>query len=262
VSAAIVVKLGGSTLADQAFVLSELAELSQGTPVVVVHGGGHRVTQWLERMGIATRFEAGRRVTDAAALEVAVAVLRGAVNVELVAALRQLGADAVGISGVDGGMLVGQRQPGLGLVVAVTHADRGLLDALLADGRLPVVAPLALDETGAVCNVNADEAAVAVARGIGAARLVLLTDTDGVNGTDGERIARLDPAAVEGLIAAGVISSGMIPKVRAALLAVADGGAGEAVIADGTAPRALARALGDPGFGSRAIAVTGAGVHR
>jgi acetylglutamate kinase len=261
VNAAVVVKLGGSTLAEQAGVLAELADLSHGTPVVVVHGGGGRVTDWLARMGIDTRFEAGRRVTDAATLEVAAAVLRGAVNVELVAALRQLGADAVGVSGVDGGMLVGQRQPGLGLVVGVTRADRGLLDALLADGRLPVIAPLALDESGAVCNFNADEAAVAVARGIGAAKLVLLTDTDGVSGADGARLPTLDPATVAGLIEAGVISAGMIPKARAALLAVADGGAGEAVIADGSAPGALARALDDPGFGSRVVAVIGSGAR-
>jgi acetylglutamate kinase len=261
VNAAVVVKLGGSTLVEQAGVLAELSDLSHGTPVVVVHGGGGRVTDWLARVGIDTRFEAGRRVTDAATLEVAAAVLRGAVNVELVAALRQLGADAVGVSGVDGGMLVGQRQPGLGLVVGATRADRGLLDALLADGRLPVIAPLALDESGAVCNVNADEAAVAVARGIGAAKLVLLTDTDGVSGADGARLPTLDPATVAGLIEAGVISAGMIPKARAALLAVADGGAGEAVIADGSAPGALARALDDPGFGSRVAAVIGSGAR-
>ena len=248
----IVVKLGGSTLAEQAGVLAELAELSRHVRLVVVHGGGGRVTAWLERLGIASRFEAGRRITDPATLEVAAAVLRGSVNVELVAALRHLGADAVGISGVDGGTLVGRRLAGLGRVVEVTDAQRGLLDALLADGRVPVVAPLALDETGHVCNVNADEAAVAIARGIGAAKLVLLTDTDGVSDADGARLRTLDPATVAGLLEAGVITAGMIPKVRSALLAVADGGAGEAVIADGSVPGAVARALTDAGFGSRA----------
>jgi acetylglutamate kinase len=253
-SAAIVVKLGGTTLMEGAGVLAELADLCHRAPLVVIHGGGARVTAWLERLGIATRFEAGRRVTDEAALEVAAAVLRGTVNLELVAALRRLGADAVGISGVDGGLLAGRRLPGLGLVAEVTAMRRGLLDGLLADDRLPVVAPLALDEGGAVCNVNADDVAVAIARGIGAAHLVLLTDSDGVRDAQGRRIATLDPAAVATLIDAGVIAGGMIPKVRAALGAVADGGAGEAVIADGSAPGAIERALRDPGFGSRAVA--------
>jgi acetylglutamate kinase len=261
VSAIVVVKLGGTTLAEQEGVLAELAALSGRVPLVVVHGGGVRVTDWLARLGIPTRFEAGRRFTDEAALEVAAAVLRGAVNVELVAALRRLGADAVGVSGVDGGLLSGTRVPGLGLVAEVTAVRRGLLDVLLAGGRLPVVAPLALDADGAVCNVNADDAAVALARGLDAAKLVLLTDTDGVHDAAGRRIGRLAPSAVTGLIDAGVISGGMIPKVRAALDAVADGGAGEAVIADGSAPGALGRALADPDFGSRAAAAPRAGAR-
>ena len=248
------VKLGGAVVGDQAGLLAELADLCHRAPLVVVHGGGGRVTVWLQRLGIATRFEAGLRVTDEATLEVATAVLRGALNVELVAALRRLGADAVGVSGVDGGLISGRRMPGLGLVAEVTTVGRGLLDALLADGRVPVVAPVALDELGAVCNVNADDAAVAIARAIGAAQLLLLTDRDGVHDAGGRRIAVLEPAGVVALIDAGVITAGMIPKVRAALGAVADGGAGEAVIADGSARGAIERALADTGFGSRALA--------
>jgi acetylglutamate kinase len=261
VSGAIVVKLGGTTLAEQAGVLEELAALSARKPVVVVHGGGARVTALLERLGIATHFEAGRRFTDAAILEVAVAVLRGAVNTELVAALRGLGANAVGLSGVDGGLLEGRLLPGLGLVAEITSVRGQLLDDLLAAGRLPVVAPLALDESGAVCNVNADDVAVAIGRGIGAAQVVLLTDTDGVRDAQDERIATLEARAVGALIDAGVIGAGMIPKVQAALGAVADGGAGEAVIADGSQPRAIERALGDPTFGSRAMAASPSGAR-
>src|SRR4051812_19077810 len=100
----VVVKLGGTTLADQAHVLEDVAAVARRRPVVVVHGGGKRMTEWLERLGVPSRFEGGLRVTDPAALEVAAAVLRGVVNSELVAALRDLGVDAVGLSGVDGGL--------------------------------------------------------------------------------------------------------------------------------------------------------------
>lgn len=257
-SAAVVVKLGGAPLGESAGLLAELAELHHRLPLVVVHGGGNRVTSWLERLGVPTRFEEGRRVTDEAALEVATAVLRGAVNVELVAALRRSGADAVGICGVDGGLLAGRRLAGLGRVVEIAGIQRELLDTLLEAGRLPVVAPLALDEQGTVCNVNADDVAVAIARELGAAHLVLLTDTDGVRDAGGRRVVILEPSAVAVLVESGVIDGGMIPKVRAALDAVADGGAAAAVIADGSIPGAIGRSLADPGFGSRAQAATGA----
>ena len=105
------VKLGGTTLADQAHVLEDVATVARKRPVVVVHGGGKRMTEWLARLGVESRFEGGLRVTDAAALEVAAAVLRGVVNSELVSALRDLGVDAVGLSGIDGGMLVGRAGP-------------------------------------------------------------------------------------------------------------------------------------------------------
>ncbi|MFI5254047.1 MAG: acetylglutamate kinase [Candidatus Limnocylindrales bacterium] len=255
-SAVVVVKLGGAPLGESTGLLGELAELHHRLSLVVVHGGGNRVTSWLERLGVPTRFEEGRRVTDEATLEVATAVLRGAVNVELVAALRLAGADAVGISGVDGGLLAGRRLAGLGRVAAIAAVHRELLDTLLDAGRLPVVAPLALDEGGAICNVNADDVAVAIARGLGAAQLILLTDTDGVRDAAGRRLATLEPHAVAALVASGVIDGGMIPKVRAALDAVADGGAGAAVIADGSVSGAIGRALGDQGFGSRALAAT------
>src|ERR687889_1089820 len=142
----LVVKLGGTTIADQSHVLADVAALARRRPVVLVHGGGKRITEWLERLGVPTRFEGGLRVTDPAALEVAAAVLRGVVNSELVAALRDAGCDAVGLSGVDGGMLVAERVPGLGLVAHVVDLRRDLLDGLLVAGQVPVVAPLARDE--------------------------------------------------------------------------------------------------------------------
>jgi len=209
-SSIVVVKLGGTTVAGQEGVLAELAALARHTPLVVVHGGGLRVTDWLARLGVPTRFEDGLRVTDEAALEVAAAVLRGAVNVELVAALRRLGADAVGLSGVDGGLLVAERLPDKGLVATVVDVRRALLDALIVDGRVPVVAPLALDETGVVCNVNADDVAAGIAAGIGARQLVLMTDVDGVRDASGAKLDSLTAQEAEALIDGGVIVGGMV----------------------------------------------------
>jgi len=253
VSEILVVKLGGTTIADQRQVLAEVAAVSRRRPVILVHGGGKRISEWLDRLGVKSTFEGGLRVTDAAALEVAAAVLRGVVNGELVSGLRDLGVDAVGLSGVDGGLLIAERVPGLGLVAHVVGLRRDLLDAVLVGGQVPVVAPLARDQDGVVCNVNADDAAAGIAAGIGARQLVLLTDVDGVRDADGRRLDTLTSGEAETLIESGVIGGGMVPKIRAALAALAWDGS-EAIIADSAAPGALERALGDPSFGTRITA--------
>src|SRR5215210_4470076 len=220
----LVVKLGGTTISDQAQVLREVAVVARRRPVVLVHGGGKRITEWLDRLGVPSRFEAGLRVTDAAALEVAAAVLRGVVNSELVSTLRDLGVDAVGLSGVDGGLLVAERVPNVGLVAHVVGLRRDLIDAILVGGQVPVVAPLAL-----------------------------LTDVDGIRNASGTRLDTVTSDEAESLIERGVIGGGMVPKVRAALAALTWHGS-EAVIADSSAPHALARALDDPSFGTRVTA--------
>jgi acetylglutamate kinase len=253
VSEILVVKLGGTTIAEQAQVLEEVATIARQRPVVLVHGGGRRITEWLERLGVPSRFEGGLRVTDPAALEVAAAVLRGVVNSELVAGLRTLGVDAVGLSGVDGGLLIAERIPELGLVARVVGLRRDLLDAILVGGQVPVVAPLARDEDGIVCNVNADDAAAGIAAGLGARQSVLMTDVDGVRDAEGRRLDTLTVGEAEALIASGVINGGMVPKIRAALAAVTWEGS-EAIIADSSAERALERSLSDPTFGTRITA--------
>jgi acetylglutamate kinase len=255
----LVIKLGGTTLAEQEHVLEEVADVARRRPIVLVHGGGRRMTEWLDRLGVPSRFEQGLRVTDAAAIEVAAAVLRGVVNSELVAALRDRGCDAVGLSGVDGGLLIGERLEGLGLVAHVIGLRRDLLDALLVSGQVPVVAPLARDEEGIVCNINADDAAAGIAAGIGARQLVLLTDVDGVRDAAGRKLDSLTADEAEALIAEGTIRGGMVPKVRAALAALTWDGS-EAIIADSSASRALERALDDPRFGTRLTAGRGAPV--
>ena len=252
-SEVLVLKLGGTTLVDQAHVLDEVAAVARTRPVVLVHGGGKRITEWLERLGVPSRFEGGLRVTDAASLEVVAAVLRGVINSELVSNLRDRGVDAVGLSGVDGGFMIAERIPNLGLIAHVVGVRRDFIDGLLVAGQIAVVAPLARDEQGIVCNVNADDAAAGIAAGLGARQLVLMTDVDGIRGADGAKIETMTAAEAEALIAAGVIKGGMVPKIRAALQAVGWPGA-EAVIADSSDPHALTRALGDPTFGTRITA--------
>jgi len=170
-----------------------------------------------------------------------------------VAGLRDLGVDAVGLSGVDGGLLIAERIPKLGLVASVVGLRRDLLDAILVGGQVPVVAPLARDADGIVCNVNADDAAAGIASGLGARQLVLLTDVDGVRDSEGNRLETLTVGEAEALIASGVIAGGMVPKIRAALSALGWEGS-EAIIADSSAPHALERALSDHSFGTRITA--------
>jgi acetylglutamate kinase len=255
----LVVKLGGTTISDQQQVLEEVAAIARQRPVVLIHGGGRRITEWLDRLGVPSHFEGGLRVTDPAALEVAAAVLRGVVNSELVSGLRGLGVDAVGLSGVDGGLLIAERIPKLGLVARVVGLRRDLLDAILVGGQVPVVAPLARDEDGIVCNVNADDAAAGIAAGLGARQLVLMTDVDGVRDAEGRRLDTLTVGEAEALIESGVINGGMVPKIRAALAAVTWEGS-EAIIADSSAERALERSLTEPTFGTRITATRPANV--
>jgi len=243
-SEVLVLKLGGTTLADQAHVLDEVAAVARTRPVVLVHGGGKRITEWLERLGVPSRFEGGLRVTDQAALDV---------NSELVSDLRDRGVDAVGLSGVDGGFMIAERVPNLGLVAHIVGIRRDFIDTLLVSGQVAVVAPLARDEQGIVCNVNADDAAAGIAAGLGARQLILMTDVDGIRDADGEKLATMTADEADRLIADGVIKGGMVPKIRAALQAVAWAGA-EAVICDSKDPHALSRALDDPTFGTRITA--------
>ena len=245
----VVVKLGGTTIESDEAIVAGIRDALARHSFVVVHGGGRTLTEWLERTGVQSEFVNGLRVTSDAALDVALAVLGGLVNGELVAAFRSAGVDAVGLTGIDGGLLQAERRREMGRVGRITGVRTEFVDALLNAGFVPVVAPLALDEAGEPCNVNADEAASALAAALGA-RLVLLTDTDGVFDAAGQRIAEIDRGHASDLIERGVIASGMLPKVTGAIEAL-DNGALDVVIADGRAPRAVERALADESFGTR-----------
>lgn len=239
----LVVKLGGSALGAHDTALADVAALQRlGVRVVVVHGGGAAISQWLGRVGLEARFVRGLRVTDAPTLEVVCMVLAGKVNKELVSQLLALGAPAVGLSGADGGLLRARlRDPELGFVGEVTGVQVAPLTALLGAGFLPIVAPLALGDDGQLLNVNADTAAGDVACGLGADRVIFLTDVPGVLGPDGQVRPTLTAGEVTAMIAGGVIHGGMIPKAEACLHALR--GAQHVQIVDGRAPHALLHAL-------------------
>ncbi|HET9476878.1 MAG TPA: acetylglutamate kinase [Dehalococcoidia bacterium] len=243
----LVVKIGGSTLGSHDTTLDDLAELQRGgMACVVVHGGGALVSDWLKRLDVPTRFENGLRVTDAEALKVVVAVLAGLVNKEVTASLAARGAMAVGISGADAGVLRARiSNPALGLVGEITEVDAGPLRKLMAEGVMPVIAPVALEwsedgPTGRLLNTNADTAAGAIAATLGAQRLVFLTDVPGVK-ADGEVLPALPPERAAELVQSGVIGGGMIPKVEACLAAAAAGS--ESVIVDGREEHSLLYAV-------------------
>ncbi|MCY3800058.1 MAG: acetylglutamate kinase, partial [Chloroflexi bacterium] len=171
----VVVKIGGSDEAASASIFQDIARLrAEGVKVVVVHGGGKALSHWLKLAGHQTRFVDGLRVTDAETLEVAVMVFAGKVNKEIVSRFAKLGLRAVGISGVDGGLVLVEPEthpPGLGLVGRIVAVDTLLLDRLVESEMVPVVAPVAADRNGQMYNVNADTVAAEIAGALGAASL-------------------------------------------------------------------------------------------
>ncbi|MDP8950630.1 MAG: acetylglutamate kinase, partial [Actinomycetota bacterium] len=222
----VVIKIGGGTLVGGA--LEDLPGIvGSGRRVALVHGGGPQLTRMLDALGIPTRFHEGLRVTDAETLEVAEMVFAGSVNKALVRELNTLEVPAAGISGTDGPTFLAEPVAGLGRVGEVERVEPGLVHAIWAGGFVPVVAPLGLGPEGAY-NVNADAAAAALAVGLGAEHLFLLTDVDGLL-RDGSPVESLAPEECEGYVASGLAAGGMVPKLRAAAEA-ARGGVGARII--------------------------------
>lgn len=250
---AILIKIGGSTLGSHDTTIEDIVKLQkEGETLVVVHGGGKLITEWLKKQGVSTRFVQGERVTDKPTLEVATAVLAGLVNKDIVASINNLGGKAVGISGVDGNLIEGKiGNPEKGYVGTTVRVNTGILESLTKAGFVPVVAPIGINvekPTGgapSTLNFNADVVAGELAAAIGAQRLIFLTDVPGINDKWGKVLPRLSSAEAEALIASGVASGGMIPKVRACLTAVSgtlSSGSGRAAttcIIDGRQPHAL-----------------------
>lgn len=230
--APIVIKISGHELDSPDF-LAELASTLKhfDTPVVIVHGGGKEITALQTRLGIEPRYVDGLRVTDAESLALVEMVLCGTVNKRIARTLVNAGIDAVGLSGVDGGLVSAEKLThaavDMGYTGEVTAVRVDLLLDLLDQGFIPVIAPICLGEESNF-NVNADHVAGAVAAALEADRLVFVSNVEGVL-QDGQVIPRLTPAQVEALIADGTIFGGMIPKVKTALEALT-GGVAHAVI--------------------------------
>jgi len=242
----IVVKIGGSTLGNHDTALDDLVSIQgRGDLPVVVHGGGNVVTQWLERLNVPVSFVRGRRVTDAKTLEVVIAVLAGLVNKELVAALESRGGRALGLTGIDGGLFEAEMQdPDMGYVGEVVKVNTRLLEATMRAGYIPVIAPLGLgtaseaaEEDRPVLNLNADTVAGEIAAALSADRLVFLTNVAGVSDASGALVSYMSPEEAKTMVAGGVASGGMIPKIEACLRALSTVSATR--IIDGRVPHAL-----------------------
>jgi acetylglutamate kinase len=247
----VVVKYGGNVRADDetddAAALAQFAEdvvlmRSVGMLPVVVHGGGPQIGSLMERLGMVPEFHDGQRVTDAETLEIVRMVLVGKVNREIVSAINVHGALAVGLSGEDANLITAVARPGqLGFVGDVEVVDPSLIERLLAQGLIPVVATIGADAAGQAYNINADAVAGAVAAALQAEKLVFLTDVSGVRTDPDDPATMLRTVTVdelEALVASGAATSGMVPKVEACTRAVRAGVA-RAHILDGRVAHAL-----------------------
>jgi len=218
-----VYKLGGPALEDAELLPALAEELRRARGrVLVVHGGGRHVERELKARGLESRFVGGRRETSAEAMEVVEMVLSGVVNKGLAAGLTEAGLPAIGLSGRDAGLLRARVQPGLGRVGRPEAVDARVLEAAWGAGLVPVVSPVSQGVDGGALNVNADEAALALAVALRADALVYLSDVDGVR-LDARPVASLSADEVRHHVAQGAITGGMAMKVDTALQAVAAG---------------------------------------
>jgi len=267
----VVVKYGGHAMVDETLKESFAKDVCLlryvGIRIVVVHGGGPQINTVLDRMGIQAKFADGMRITDDETMDIVEMVLCGSVNSSIVSMICKHGGRAVGVSGKDDRCLYARRmsevQPSedergrprvdLGRVGQIEHVNARLIQELIDNNVIPVTAPIASDRDGNALNVNADDAAGNLASALGASKLLLMTDVAGVKTKSGELIHSLTAREVENLIAEGVISGGMIPKVRCAVQAVTDH-VEKAHIIDGRVQHALLlEILTDRGVGTEIV---------
>ncbi|WP_299813484.1 acetylglutamate kinase [uncultured Jannaschia sp.] len=241
--AVVVIKLGGHAMGSEegmaSFARDVVLMRTVGINPVIIHGGGPMINAMLERLGVTSEFRRGKRVTDAATLQVVEMVLAGEINKRIVQAINTAGGRAVGLSGKDADMITcKQTDPELGFVGTPTEVDPRLLHTLLRDEMIPVIAPIGTGAQDETYNINGDTAAGAVAGALKADRLLLLTDVSGVKDASGEVVTALTATQVLEMTAAGVIAGGMIPKTETALEAL-DAGVRAVVILDGRVPNAV-----------------------
>lgn len=264
--ATVVIKYGGNAMADarlqEAFAEDVVFLRLAGLRPVVVHGGGPQITAMLERLGVASEFRGGLRVTTPEAMDIVRMVLTGQVQREIVALINAHGPFAVGLSGEDAGLFVAERRGtvvdgvdvDLGLVGDVVAVEPDFVEDLLDDGRIPVVSTVAPDADGVALNVNADTAAAALAVALGAEKLVVLTDVEGLYEDWPRSTAVIPEIPAERLrTLLPRLESGMIPKMEACLRAV-DGGVPRAHVIDGRVPHGLlVEVFTDEGFGTMVV---------
>lgn len=264
----IVIKYGGNAMTDdllkKGFARDIVLMKLVGMNPVVVHGGGPQIGKLLDRVGKETEFIEGLRVTDSETIDIVEMVLGGLVNKEIVALINSQGGSAVGLSGKDGGLLCATKlilkssnseEPAdnieLGHVGEIKSIDPEIIKTLISTGFIPVIAPIAFGEDNVTYNVNADTVAGLLASKLGAEKLILLTDTPGVINQNDELLTGLSDDQVEKLICDGVITGGMLPKVRCALNAVSNG-VRTVTISDGRVAHAvLLETLTDRGVGTQ-----------
>ena len=244
----IVVKYGGSAMVDENLKKSVISDVTLlklvGFKPIIVHGGGKEISRWVGKVGMEPRFVNGLRVTDADTMEIAEMVL-GRVNKGLVTMVQELGVKAVGISGKDGGLLkVEKKYSGgqdIGFVGEITGVNPKILYDLLEKDFLPIVCPVGLDENFDTYNINADDAACAIARAVKAEKLAFLTDIEGLYKDINDKssfISRLKASEADKLIADGYIGGGMLPKLANCTSAIREG-VSRVHILDGRIPHCL-----------------------
>jgi len=250
----VVIKYGGKAMAEEAlknaFAQDVVLMKYIGLNPVVVHGGGPQINLMMKRLGLEPKFVKGVRVTDAQTMEIVEMVLGGMINKEIVALINRHGGRAVGLTGKDGGLIRAKKVIGtdgftggdepidMGLVGEVEEVDPQVLRNLDQDRFIPVIAPIGADPEGRTYNINADWVAGAVASSLRAEKLLLLTDVKGILDGQGKLLPTLSKKDAARLIKQDIIKEGMLPKVKAALLAV-EGGVTKAHIIDGRVAHAL-----------------------
>ena len=252
----IVIKYGGNAMADSDLVESfcnDIVFLKQsGLKPVIVHGGGPQIGSMLERLGIKTKFESGMRITDEDTLEVVEMVLAGRINKNIASKINSSGGKAVGISGKDGSMIVAEKltkQNGsnesniekiidLGYVGFPKKINNTIIETLIKDDFIPIIAPLGIGVDGKTYNINADTAAGAIASSLKSKRLLILTDVEGVIDSNNNLLEEVNGKKIDEMIESGEVSGGMIPKLNTCLDSV-NNGVDAAVIVDGRVKHAV-----------------------
>lgn len=241
--ATVVIKFGGHAMGDDAALADfarDIVLMKQcNVHPVVVHGGGPAINAMLDKLDIKSDFIRGKRVTDAATMEVVEMVLAGQINKKLAQAINMEGGKAVGLTGKDANLIICEKaDPALGLVGKPTELNPDVLSTFINSDLVPVVAPIGMDREGNTYNINGDTAAGAIAGVLNADRLLLLTDVEGVKDANGDVLTEISATQVKKLTDDGTIAGGMIPKTETALDAIALG-VKAVVILDGRAPHAV-----------------------